>query len=290
MAQLAEVNPSLTDVLASCGEWARDEEDYWLAAVRRFEKQHVIPHGEAALVRTSDIRPLPIAAQRRILRALIERVRGHLRSIDFRHIEAIRSLIEATEGSGRMQLPGLDIYRSFDWLRFAPIGFDTRMERDFSVPLAVPGVTEVAGRGIALTMERETVESVHYNERVYNDEVNALDQEKCAGPLQLRNWRPGDRLRPVGHSGSLGYSTEVKIKTLFQEHRVPLWERRHWPVIVRDSSILWTRRFGAAAEFAAGPASSQILRVRETGESNPGLGTSTEAGSSAEGRFSAGVS
>jgi tRNA(Ile)-lysidine synthase len=98
--------------------------------------------------------------------------------------------------------------------------------------------------------------------------VYALDGEKCAGRLLLRNWRPGDRIQAVGRA-----STE-KIKTLFQENRIPLWERRNWPVIVRDESVLWTRQFGAAGDFAAGPESRQILLVREgvvreTGESNP---------------------
>ena len=75
--------------------------------------------------------------------------------------------------------------------------------------------------------------------------MEGLDWERCAGSLELRNWRPGDRYQPSGRTGS------EKIKTLFQEFRVPLWERRSWPVIARGDSILWTRRFGVAHDFAA---------------------------------------
>jgi tRNA(Ile)-lysidine synthase len=271
MPQLATVNPSLPLVLANCAEWARDEEDYWAGEIRQFEANHAVLQNEIILVRTGAIRPLPVAAQRRVIRALVERARGGLRSIDFLHIEGIRRLIGATEGSGRLQAPGLDVYRSFDWVRFAKPGYDSRVERDFEVALAVPGETAVPEHGIAIAVERTGDGSVYYRDRVYNDEVNALDQEKCAGPLQLRNWRPGDRLRPSGYSGA------EKIKTLFQDHRVPLWERRHWPVIVQDSFVLWTRRFGASQEFAATPESRQILLVRET-ESKPAIGTSTNTG------------
>ena len=77
-----------------------------------------------------------MAVQRRLLRRAIERVRGSLRAIDFRHVEAIRAMMATREGSGRIQLPDLDIYRSFDWLRLAPVGFDSRLERDFEAPLA----------------------------------------------------------------------------------------------------------------------------------------------------------
>jgi tRNA(Ile)-lysidine synthase len=292
MPQLATVNPSLPHVLAHCAEWARAEEDYWQAELARFTAAHGVLQNEAILIRTGEIRPLPVAFQRRIVRALIERTRGNLLSIGFLHIEAIRELIAATEGSGRLQLPGVDVYRSFDWVRFAPVGYDTRVERDFSVPLSVPGVTEVKGPGVVISVERRDNPDVYYTERVYNDEVNALDQEKCAGSLQLRNWRPGDRFQPVSRAGieraGAEPAGEEKIKTLFQFHRVPLWERRHWPVIVLqrsdqernagDSSILWTRQFGAAREYAAGPESRHILLVSETRESKPVTGASITAG------------
>jgi tRNA(Ile)-lysidine synthetase-like protein len=106
-----------------------------------------------------------------------------------------------------------------------------------------------------------------------------LDWEKCEGTLVLRNWRPGDSYTSSNRPGP-----EIKIKTLFQENRIPLWERRTWPVIVQAAgadSILWTRQFGVAEEFAATPASQQILSIREVrgdaGESNVPAPTSKQA-------------
>jgi tRNA(Ile)-lysidine synthetase-like protein len=54
-------------------------------------------------------------------------------------------------------------------------------------------------------------------------------------PMMLRSWRPGDRW------GS------KRMKTLFQESRIPLWERRDWPVLESAGRIVWTRRFGHVA-------------------------------------------
>ena len=276
MPRLAALNPSLADVLAGSAQWAQDEEDYWQAELAKFENRFLIQKGETLLVPTRDVTALAVAIQRRLIRRMIERVRGNLRSIDFRHGEAIRHLIHQTEGSGRIQLPDLDVYRSFDWLRMSPVGIDTRLERDFELAVTIPGVANLPERGIRLAMEPLGPESVPCKERVYNEEVYALDQEKCAGSLLLRNWRPGDRIQPVGRGGA------EKIKTLFQESRVPLWERRNWPVIVRDQSIVWTRRFGAACDFVAGPGTRHILLLRETveesRESNPVIGASISTG------------
>jgi tRNA(Ile)-lysidine synthase len=265
MPALAALNPSLPEVLASTAEWAQGEEDYWGDEIARLEPANLNRNGEAVLIRTGNLRELPAAVQRRLLRRAIEIVRGSLRSIDFYHIEAIRRLAESREGSGRIQLPDLDVYRSFDWLRLAPIGFDSRLERDFEAELTVPGRTILAERLLAIEMELVTAADV------YNKQRNVLDWSCCAGSgvgtLKVRNWRPGDIYHPAGRSGA------EKIKSLFQEFRVPLWERRTWPVITLSSAgdfekILWTRRFGPSAEFAARPESGQILLIREAWESN----------------------
>ncbi len=265
LPELAEsLNPALAETLAATAVWARGEEDYWNAELDRLETQYLQRSAETVLIQTEPFLALPPAVQRRLLRRGIEHVRGSLRSIDFRHTEGIRGMMESREGSGRLQLPGLDIYRSFDWLRLAPIGFDSRLPRDFEATLAIPGRTSLAER--MLTIEMQLVNSP----RVYNSEVEGLDWDRCAGSLSLRNWRPGDRYQPVGHTRS------EKIKTLFQEFRVPLWERRSWPVIARGESILWTRRFGAAHDFAARPESRSVLIIREVMESKPAATASTE--------------
>jgi tRNA(Ile)-lysidine synthase len=85
-----------------------------------------------------------------------------------------------------------------------------------------------------------------------------LDGERVPGPLELRNWRPGDQYWPFGYTGP------EKIKLLFQKHKVPLWERRKWPIIVSGETIVWVRRFGPAAEYAATPLSRRVIGISET--------------------------
>src|SRR5262249_41078281 len=94
--------------------------------------------------------------------------------------------------------------------------------------------------------------------------VNELDWQLLressgrAPSLELRNWRPGDQYRRIGQTNA------EKIKLLFQEARIPLWERRNWPIVTYNGVILWARRFGAAAEYAAGPFTRDVLRIDES--------------------------
>jgi len=253
LPELAQLNPSLPAVLASTADWARAEEDYWTAELDRLEPAHLIPAPETVLIDIEPFVRLPVAVQRRLLRRAVERVRGDLRAIGFHHVEAIRALMATREGSGRIQLPELDVFRSFDRLRLAPQHFDARQERDFDIPMMIPGETSLPERLLSIGMELVA------GSGVYNGDVNALDSARCRGSLHLRNWRPGDQLE----RNQLERTAAVKIKTLFQEYRVPLWERRRWPVIVLDDSIVWTRRFGAARQFAASAASDSVLLVRD---------------------------
>jgi tRNA(Ile)-lysidine synthase len=249
---LMEINPSLPELLASTAIWAQGEEAYWADELARLELRYLKTAPETVFIEIGPFHELPVAVQRRLLRRAMEHVRGNLRSIGFHHVESARKLLSTREGSGRIQLPDLDIYRSFDLLRITPQRFDARVERNFSVPMKIPGETTVPAPLLTIGMELADPSDV------YNGGVNALDRAKCQGELHLRNWRPGDQFERAGHAG-----TAVKIKTLFQDYRVPLWERRTWPVIVMGDSIVWTRRFGPARQFAATAESESILLVKE---------------------------
>jgi tRNA(Ile)-lysidine synthase len=260
MPRLADLNPAVAEVLASTAELARDEEEYWESIVAALAERHFAPppfssKPGAILLRTGPFLEEPVAAQRRLLRHAFQNVRGDLRRIDFSHVEAVRSLMASREGSGRIQLPGLDIFRSFDWLRIDTPGWAGTLDRNFETDLPVPGTAILPERGLALQIE------LLGHETVYNGRLNALDGDRIAAQLSVRNWQPGDAYIPDGHSD------HVKLKSLFQEGRVPLWERRTWPVVVQGETIVWTRRFGTARQFAVTPETRRALIVRELTES-----------------------
>ena len=186
-------------------------------------------------------------------------VKGDLHSIDFAHVAAVTVLCSQPEGSGRLQIPGVDVYRSFEWLRLAPPGVDNLENRNFRLPAPVPGSVPLPGESSAVLLELiENKTVTESSDSGYNKLMEYLDGDRISGALEVRNWRPGDQYRPVGHSGV------EKIKLLFQQARIPLWERRGWPVITRGEEIVWARRFGPAANLAATPESRVLLNFQET--------------------------
>lgn len=260
LPQLArDWNPSLDETLARTADWALAEEAYWKREIAAWAGKLLREDGGAVFAPSEALAGLPLALARRLVRYAIERAKGDLRAIGFEHVDRALNLARSPQGHGTVQAPGIGITRSFDWIRFArpqpsPPGWQ--------VPAAIPG--RIQPPGAAPAIQLELLEN-HRTDRapgsVYNGDVGCVDGHLVSGGLVYRNWRPGDRYRPNGHS------TEVKIKSLFHHARIPVWERTQWPVLACGASIVWTRQFGPAQSVTAGPASTRVLRIREVGPS-----------------------
>ena len=251
-ALVRDWNPALAEILAQTAVLAQEDEEYWNREMDRLAGEYLHLTGGSVVVEAGALRRLPKAVARRLARRAIELARGDLLGVDFVHVEQLMRLAERTAGHGRAQVPGLDVVRSFEWIRLSPKG--VAEQADFRIALAVPGQYAVPGTDLRIILELGEAESR------YNTEGSGLDWGRAAGPLELRNFRPGDRYRPAGHA------SQVKIKRLFQEARVPLWARRKWPIITCRDTILWVAKFGSAAGWAAGPASRTVLKIQETGD------------------------
>jgi len=253
-----EWNPAISEMLAHTADWALEEESYWAGEVEKLARKCLIIKPPAVFVRSDELRGLPPAAARRLVRRAIETAKGDLRGINFSHIGAVLNLASQVEGDGRLQVPGVDVYRSFEWLRLAPPGLDNLENRNFRLPISIPGRVALPGGSTAIVLELiENKPVTELCDSRYNESVNFLDWDRISGALEVRNWRPGDQYRPAEHSG------EEKIKLLFQQARIPLWERRSWPVITSAGKIVWARQFGPASEQMGTPNSRVLLRVQE---------------------------
>lgn len=254
-----DYNPALAAQLAHVADISREEDAFWEEHLAPIAARVLRPWRASVLLDCRGLSALPVAVQRRLLRMACARAKGNIRQIGFDHIERARRMANSRGGSGRMQAPGLAIERSFEWMRlsaFAPLPPPSG-----PVPLNLPGITRLPG-GDAVLLDQLAAPGPS-QESSYNEDGNevllaAPDQSRC--PLVLRYWQPGDCYRPVGRA------RPEKVKLMFQEARIPLWERRFWPIIENSAGILWARRFGVS-ESAAGecpkPGVSCVYRLRE---------------------------
>jgi tRNA(Ile)-lysidine synthase len=249
LPQLArDWNPAIAETLAQTADWALAEEEYWDATLDQLQ----VEADGTVILDVGRLTSLPLASARRLVRRGIELAKGDLRGIDFGHVEAVLALVEGVEG-GRTQVPGLDICRSFGRIRMA-----AEVGGSFRLSVKVPTCVPVPGTGFAISLELiDKSETIVTGHSVYNSEMGNLDWARVSGNLELRSWQPGDRYQPVGASGA------QKIADLFQNARIPAWERSRWPLLTDSAGIVWVRQFGPAADRAACPKSDLVLAIRE---------------------------
>jgi tRNA(Ile)-lysidine synthase len=207
----------------------------------------------------------PRPVQRRLIRKALEQWQGNLRRIGALHIEALMELLRSGETGGSLDLPNrLKAERSPTGLRFYPSTTAHRgppqqspgTSYSYSLPAVdrTPVTVEIPEAGCALlfsVISPDATVSMPLSDR----DMVLLDLDQLCFPLTIRNFRPGDRLRPFGMQGS------QKLKTLFINQRVAPEQRRRLPLLVSGDTIVWVAGVRRADIAPVSPDTSRILKV-----------------------------
>jgi tRNA(Ile)-lysidine synthase len=234
-----EWNPELRETLARMADLAGEEERWWGAKISRLAEKEAVESRGGVEISTDALARLPKAVSRRLIRHLIRKAGGY--APEFEHVEKTIALAGGERGSGCLELPGLLVARSFDWLRFAPAGSGPPQPEPIRMAVGpgFQGRYQWDGGWVCLEvtekarLDRESGEVACVRLKWKGQATSAL--------LELRGWRDGDHYRPGGRS------RDQKLKEMFQKGRIPSWKRGFWPIVTSGSKILWAREFGPAA-------------------------------------------
>jgi tRNA(Ile)-lysidine synthase len=193
------------------------------------------------------------ALAKRMIRRIVRGVKKRDGEIGLQHVEAVLDMARHGENGKKLSLPGgVEVRRERDALVFVALEREGKLSRrknpeaiEFEYNIDMAGgeacakIPEIRC-GIRLRMIDWPAKRGETSDR-----GAVLDRERLRWPLVVRNWRPGDRLQPVGHANA------HKLKRLLNEKRISRWERDGWPVLTSGGVVAWARGFSVAAEFAA---------------------------------------
>jgi len=86
---------------------------------------------------------------------------------------------------------------------------------------------------------------IRFGEGVVSCRVGEGNLTRLAPTLEVRAWRPGDRMRPAGLGGT------KSLQDLFTDRKVPRALRRGLPVVEAEGQIVWVAGLAVAERFAA---------------------------------------
>lgn len=89
-----------------------------------------------------------------------------------------------------------------------------------------------------------------------NKNTEYIDYDKVQGELKIRNFRTGDRFRPLKLKG------EKKLSDFFTDQKIPLHERKEIPLLVCDSGIIWIMAYQIDDRFKITNKTKRILMLQ----------------------------
>lgn len=98
---LQDFNPKIVERLATAAALLRDEHE----ELERLSNEHLKAANKEEL-KIRDLLNLSPAMRRRVLRAWLENLRGDLRGLDLKHLEAVERLISSRKSGRLIELPG----------------------------------------------------------------------------------------------------------------------------------------------------------------------------------------
>jgi tRNA(Ile)-lysidine synthase len=212
-------------------------------AVARFLADHDLPalyriHERPSPPRVAHLAALPPALARLALQRLADEAGGPALGA---HADAILAL-GGSGGTAALDLPG--------GLRAVVAYGRLTIERRRAEPAPAPVTLTVPG---AIAYGAGTVTCERGADLPIED--GTLDAQRLAPTLEVRPWRPGDRLRPLGLDGS------KTLQDLFTDRKVPRERRAHIPVVVSAGEIAWVPGLATDERFRVTARTTDRVRL-----------------------------
>ncbi len=114
-----------------------------------------------------------------------------------------------------------------------------------AVTLGLPGLVRVGDWEVRAELHPGPVEPA-------GPDLATLDAEALAGTIEVRTWRSGDRIRPLGMTGT------KTLQDLFTDSGVPRSRRGTLPIVTVDGEIAWVAGVAVSERFKLHPRAERV--------------------------------
>lgn len=203
------------------------------------------------------------AMSKRMVRGIVRRLKKRGGQWSASHVDAVLELARDGRNGTSLSLPGsIEVRKDRETLVFrvmqnAATNRARNTPREFSYDIDLSrGAQDVRVPELGCVVRFTVIDWPSAGEE-NNKRQMVLDRERLRSPLVLRNWRPGDRLRPSGHQNA------HKLKRLLNEKHISRWDREGWPVLTSAGVLVWARGFAVASDFAADERTCSGIAIAE---------------------------
>jgi tRNA(Ile)-lysidine synthase len=242
---LADLSPASQRNVAETQAELREEAELLERVVLEALEEAGSKAGDVS-VPAAALEPWGPGLRRLALRALAERAAGRKVALGRERAAEIERVAAHPEG-GTVELG--DEVRAV--CEAGAIRFETGSEVEAApepVALKIPGRAQLGNWEVRAELHPGPVEPA-------GPDLATLDAGALAGEIEVRTWREGDRIRPLGMSGT------KTLGDLFADRGVPRSERGSVPVVTVDGDVAWVAGVAVSEDFRIGDDADSVAVI-----------------------------
>ncbi|MBE9536755.1 MAG: tRNA lysidine(34) synthetase TilS, partial [Proteobacteria bacterium] len=237
----------LSAISRETDNYIEEEASRLYVKLRRYEPCR----GGAIFFDREEFKNLPSPLRAKLVLKALEELVGSRAGFFSSHLLGVIDLAEAGKTGSSVSLPKKIIAS----IVYGDLMFSCKPEEDappLLVTLGMSGRTEVEEAGVAFIVEPSDAEDA---EGPDNNSCIFIDLDRITAPLELRTFRAGDRIRPLGMKGT------KKLKDFFIDEKVPRHKRGKVPLVISGDDILWVSGYRKCGAAHADSESSRVIKV-----------------------------
>ena len=259
----AQVSPGVMAVLARDAAIARDDAAWMDAEATRAWDRIARAAGQGVVLDAAALSHETPALGRRVALRALETVSGG-RFVGFDHAEALLELARDDAERAGADFPGQRAEHAggrLTLLRRTGSGRESpALGTTFCYPLSIPGGALVPEAGVLVTAELAGALDESGLDRLLagtDGRVAVVDADTLGAPLKVRSRLPGDRVHPLGLSGT------KKLQDLLVDRKVPESERDKVSIVAdAGGRIVWVAGHATGEDFRVTARTRAVVILR----------------------------
>jgi len=221
--------------------------EIWTRVVAHKDENHLVVH-------LAELQVLDLALQRLVLRRIQMQLAPEFRNLDFITVDrVIRQLGNPSSSKSQDWIAGIHFFRTEKALFFykgmvLPLDYESPQIAQKSMKWELGSIFILANgwklEAEIIPLTKGLAKSVEF----YDPRQAWLDADKIQLPLEVRQWKKGDRIQLFGMAGK-----QIKLSDFWINQQVPRHIRIHYPLVCSQDEIIWV----------PGMRSSEPLRIKD---------------------------
>ena len=260
---ITQLVPAAVRVLQRQANILREDEAY-LEQVTGDLVRRLVSHDSGDVQRLSRqaFIQLPVALQRRLIRAVLRTYDEDGRASSVCVVESVRRLLLKGRSRTRLSLKQAMVSLDQGSVRFSPVRENHKDEtgsghrKSECLLLSVPSTVYWARTNQQIHVQHMTRHDAEQGGVALSAQRVVFDADRYSEPLVVRPWRAGDRFSPQGMKGR-----SKKLQDFFTDRKLARHQRETIPLLVAPEGILWVVGMRQDERFAVSRGTTSCLVV-----------------------------